>query len=182
MKKYSLVFLIIFLSSCYNSNDFKNESNEKEETQRDIEQSSDNLTEVINTNTFTSKVIGIQDGDTIELQAVYTGKDAKERQGRNLRIRFAHIDTPERGQPFYKIAKQFTAESCFGEIVTIKHEGKFDRYGRLIGEIILLNGQNLNKELVKNGLAIHFKKFSDSEEYNDLEIQAKVAQKGIWSE
>ena len=64
----------------------------------------------------------------------------------------------------------------------MKSEGKKDRYKRIIAEIILQNDTNLNKELVKNGLAWHFKKYSDSQEYAEIEIDARNKQIGIWSE
>ena len=64
----------------------------------------------------------------------------------------------------------------------MKSEGKKDRYNRIIAEIILQDDTNLNKELVKNGLAWHFKKYSDSQEYAEIEIDARNKQIGIWSE
>ena len=128
-----------------------------------------------------AEVIGIQDGDTIELKFLFTGKKAGHRTGLPLRIRLLHVNCPERGKPFYKVAKQFTSEKCFRKIVSIKHEGKFDRYGRLLGEVILPDGKVLNKELVKIGYAVHFKKYSTSAEYSNLEIQAKKKKIGIWS-
>lgn len=120
------------------------------------------------------KVIGIKDGDTFVLLI-----DGKEQT-----VRFAHIDCPEKKQPFGNKAKQFVSEACFGAYVTliINDKNKYDRNKRLIAEIILTDGRNLNKELVKNGLAWHFKKYSDSEEYAQLEIEAKNDKIGIWSE
>ena len=132
-------------------------------------------------NPLKAEVIGIQDGDTIEMKFIFTGKKAGFRMGKPIRIRFLHVNSPERGKPYYKIAKQFTSDKCFRKIVTIKHAGNFDRYGRLLGEVILPDGQVLNKELVKNGLAIHFKKYSTSVEYSNLEIQAQKKKLGIWS-
>ncbi|WP_229216619.1 thermonuclease family protein [Dyadobacter sp. 3J3] len=132
-------------------------------------------------NPLKAEVIGIQDGDTIELKFIFDGKKAGFRQGKPIRIRFLHINSPERGKPFYKIAKQYTSERCFRKIVTIKHTGEFDRYGRLLGEVVLPNGSVLNKELVKKGLAIHFKKYSNSVEYANLEIDAQKKKLGIWS-
>ena len=64
----------------------------------------------------------------------------------------------------------------------MKSEGKKDRYNRIIAEIILQDDTNLNKELVKNGLAWHFKKYSDNQEYSELEISARDKKIGIWSE
>jgi len=76
-------------------------------------------------------------------------------------------------QPFGSKAKQFASDICFGKYVVVKSEGKKDRYNRIIAEIILQDDTNLNKELVKNGLAWHFKKYSDNQEYSELEISAK---------
>lgn len=132
-------------------------------------------------NPLKAEVIGIQDGDTIEMKFIFTGKKAGFRQGKAVRIRFLHINTPERGKPFYKIAKQYTSDKCFRKMVTIKHTGEFDKYGRLLGEVVLPNGSVLNKELVKRGLAIHYKKYSRSVEYANLEIDAKKKKLGIWS-
>lgn len=128
-----------------------------------------------------AEVISIQDGDTIELKFIFTGNKAGHRTGKPLRIRLLHVNCPEKGQPFYKIAKQFTADRSFRKNVQIVHAGKFDRYGRLLGEVILPGGNVLNKELVKNGYAVHFKKYSTSLEYANLENVAKRKKLGIWS-
>jgi endonuclease YncB( thermonuclease family) len=133
-------------------------------------------------NPVRAEVIGIQDGDTIELKYIYSGKKAGQRTGKPLRIRFLHVNSPERGRPFYKVAKEFTAKNCFRKKVEIRHAGNFDRYGRLLGEVILPGGKNLNKELVRNGLAVHFKKYSSSTDYANLENQAKKQRLGIWSQ
>ena len=120
------------------------------------------------------KVIGIKDGDTFVLLI-----DGKEQP-----VRFAHIDCPEKKQPFGNKAKQFVSDLCFGTYVTlvVNDKNKFDRNKRLIAEVILEDSRNLNKELVKNGLAWHFKKYSDSEEYAQLEIEARTNRIGLWSE
>jgi micrococcal nuclease len=128
-----------------------------------------------------SEVVGIQDGDTIELRLVYTGIAARNRSGKNLRIRLAHIDCPEKGEVYYHNAKKFTSDKCYRKKVKIVHNNKFDRYGRLIGEVVLADGKILNQELIKAGLAIHYKKYSSSFVYAKLEIQARIAKIGIWS-
>lgn len=123
---------------------------------------------------FQGKVIAVKDGDTIEI--LFNGSP--------LTIRFAHIDCPEikKGQPFGKAAKQFTADLCFGQIVTVENEGKFDRYKRLIGVIISDKGKNVNKELVKAGFAWHFKMYSTDSSYDDLELAARKNKSGLWAE
>ena len=131
--------------------------------------------------TLTSDVVGIMDGDTIELRVVSNDPRSRKRMGKNLRIRFAHVDCPEKGFPYYQNAKRFTSDKCYRKTVKIVHNNEFDRYGRLIGEVILPDGKNLNQELVKAGLAIHFKKYSSSSIYSNLEIQAKLKKVGMWS-
>ncbi|MCF2506995.1 thermonuclease family protein [Dyadobacter sp. CY107] len=133
-------------------------------------------------NPLKAEVIGIQDGDTIELKFLFAGKKAGQRMGKPIRIRLLHVNCPERGRPYYKVAKQYTSQQCFRKTVQIRHAGNFDRYGRLLGEVVLPNGRILNKELVKAGLAVHFKKYSKSQEYSNLEIQAKKQKLGIWSQ
>lgn len=133
-------------------------------------------------NPLRAEVIAIQDGDTIELKYIYSGKKAGRRMGKPVRIRFLHINCPERNMGFYKNAKQFTSDKCFRKIVSIRHKGEFDKYGRLLGEVVLPDGKVLNKELVKKGLAVHFKKYSHDQEYANLEITAKKQKIGIWTQ
>ena len=128
-----------------------------------------------------AEVIGIQDGDTIELKLIFNGYQAKNRNGKPLRIRLQHVDSQEKGEPFYNKAKQRVSVLCFRKMVTIKHRRQFDKYGRLIGEVLLEDGQNLNKILVAEGLAKHYKKYSSSFEYALLERKARNSKLGIWS-
>ncbi|PWJ57549.1 endonuclease YncB(thermonuclease family) [Dyadobacter jejuensis] len=132
-------------------------------------------------NPLKAEVIAIQDGDTIELKLIYTGKGAGQRTGKPIRIRFLHINCPERGRPYYNVAKQLVADRCFRQTVEIRHKGEFDRYGRLLGEVVLKNGEVLNKTLVENGLAVHFKKYSSDQEYAALEKKAQQQKIGIWN-
>jgi endonuclease YncB( thermonuclease family) len=127
----------------------------------------------INTS-ITGKVIAVKDGDTIKM--LYDGKP--------LTIRFAHIDCPEikKGQPFGQAAKKFTSDLCFGQNVTVITEGKYDRYKRLIAVIINEKGENVNKELVKAGLAWHFKKYSSDTSYDKLELTARERKIGLWAD
>jgi micrococcal nuclease len=131
---------------------------------------------------LTSLVVGIQDGDTVTLRITSTDPRAKGRVGKNLRIRLLHVDCPERGFPYYMMAKKYTSELCFQKNVRIVHQNKFDKYGRLLGEIILPDGRNLNQELVKMGYAKHFKKYSSDSHYAALEITARIKKLGIWAD
>ncbi|MDQ6734024.1 MAG: thermonuclease family protein [Nitrospirota bacterium] len=69
------------------------------------------------------------------------------------------IDCPEKGQAFGKKAKQFTSEMVFEKDVMVQSY-RLDRYGRTIADIVLTDGTNLNRELVKAGLAWRYVKYS----------------------
>ncbi len=123
---------------------------------------------------ITGEVIGIKDGDTIEILF----------EGKPMTVRFAHVDCPEikKGQPFGQAAKKFTSDHCFGQTVRVISEGKYDRYRRLIAIIINENNENVNKELVKAGFAWHFKKYSTDTSYDDLELIARQNKIGLWAD
>lgn len=123
---------------------------------------------------ITGKVIAVKDGDTIDI--FFNGKP--------LTIRFAHVDCPEikKGQPFGQAAKQFTSDLCFGQTVTVINEGKYDRYKRLIAVIINDKNINVNKELVRAGLAWHFKRYSNDNSYDELELAAIQNNIGLWAD
>jgi len=117
------------------------------------------------------RVIGIKDGDTIEI--LYNGKSQI--------IRLAHIDCPEKKQPFGNAAKKYTSNLCFGKNVRIIPTGKKDRYKRLIAEVYV-GSRCVNKALVKAGMAWHYTKYSDDTEYAQLEKKARQKRVGLWSD
>jgi micrococcal nuclease len=121
-----------------------------------------------------AKIIRIIDGDTVEI--LYDQLPIK--------LRLEHIDAPEkRGkQPFGNKAKIALSDLCFGQMVKIHSEGEFDRNGRLIGEIFNNAGLNVNKEMVKLGMAWHFKKYSDDNSYDTLEKEARSLKIGLWQD
>lgn len=125
----------------------------------------------ISETSFTAKIIRILDGDTME--ALYQNKPVK--------IRLAHIDAPEhkKKQAFGVQAKKALSNLCFGQTVTV-HSEKLDRYGRLIAIVVNNKKQVVNQEMIKLGMAWHFKKYSKDNLYAQLEIQARKQQKGLW--
>ncbi len=120
---------------------------------------------------FTGKVVGVTDGDTIRVLW-----DKEE-----IKIRLEGIDCPESHQAFGTKAKQATSELAFGKTVTVQAKGK-DRYGRTLGEIILPDGTNLNRELVRSGFAWWYKRYSKDESLGRLEAEARAAKLGLWAD
>jgi endonuclease YncB( thermonuclease family) len=121
---------------------------------------------------FSGKVVAVVDGDT--LSVLLDGKAAK--------IRLHGIDTPEKAQAFGTRARQFTSELVFGQTVTVRVHDT-DRYGRLVGEVLLPNGRSLNHELVAAGLAWWYKRYAPNDAtLAKLEAEAKAAKRGLWSD
>ena len=101
--------------------------------------------------------------------------------GKPQRIRLYGIDCPEKGQDWGQKAKQATADLVQDRIVQIVKKDT-DRYGRIVAEIILPDGQSLNQELVKLGLAWWYIKYAPKDQtLKSLENNAREAKIGLWS-
>lgn len=119
---------------------------------------------------LTGKVIAITDGDTFKLLT----QDSIQ-----VKVRVANIDCPERKQPFYQKSKQFTSDAIFNKIVVL-NVLKTDRYRRLIAKVYYDESLELGKELVKNGYAWHYVKYSNDESLQELEDTAKANKLGLF--
>jgi micrococcal nuclease len=115
------------------------------------------------------KVIGVMDGDTVELLE----------NNQPVRVRLYGVDAPEKNQDYGTRARQFASDLAFGKNVQLIEKGK-DRYGRIIGIIILPDGRSLNEELVRNGYAWHYTAFSKDQNLARLEEEARQHRRGLW--
>lgn len=122
-------------------------------------------------NIISGKVVSIQDGDTITVLM----------SNKTYRIRLDGIDCPEKKQAFGNVAKQFTSVQVFGRQVKVKWYEK-DRYDRYLGTVFTPEGKNLNQELLKAGLAWHYKKYNKSVHLASLEDIARQQNRGLWSD
>ncbi len=125
--------------------------------------------------TYTARVVGISDGDTL------TVLDAANTQHK---IRLAGIDAPEKQQPWGQRSRRALADRVYDRMVEIE-VGKKDRYGREVGKV-LLGGEDINLELVRLGLAWHYKAYEreqspqDRLAYARAEQQARDRRQGLW--
>ena len=62
---------------------------------------------------------------------------------------------PRERQVFGTKAKEFTAGLCFGKTVRVEWK-EHDRRSRTVGEVYV-DGKDVNRELVNNGYAWHYK-------------------------
>jgi endonuclease YncB( thermonuclease family) len=116
------------------------------------------------------KVVHIADGDTLTILT-----ESKEQ----VKIRLAGIDTPEKAQPFGNKAKQALAALTFQQQALVEVETK-DRYGRTVGKVIV-NGTDVNAELVRQGMAWVYRKYTNDHKLYALEAEAKQAKRGLWA-
>lgn len=121
-------------------------------------------------NNIYGKVVKVADGDT------FTILDNKKKQHK---IRFYGIDCPEKGQDYYQVAKDFTNKYSIGKQVRIEVKST-DRYGRKVG-IVWVNKTNLNLQLLRKGLAWHYKQYDKSKLYASAEATARAKKLHIWS-
>lgn len=119
---------------------------------------------------ITAKVIGIIDGDTYDILV----------NNEQVRVRMNGIDAPERGMPFYKVSKNYLSKLCFGKTVNIENVG-VDRHGRVLGDTYF-EGTYINLEMVKAGMAWHYKEYSNDEQLANAEIGAKKNKNGLWKD
>ena len=112
------------------------------------------------------KVVSIHDGDTITMLQNKT----------QIKVRLFGIDAPELKQPYGKKSKQFLANLIAREVVEVDENGK-DRYKRTLG-IIYYKGQDINAQMVLNGYAWVYVKYSKI--YVDQETTAREKKLGLW--
>ena len=116
---------------------------------------------------WTGKVVAITDGDTVKV--LRDGRD-------QVKIRIAEIDTPERRQPWGTRAKQAMAALVHGQRVEVEPV-TIDRYGRTIARL-RVDGLDVGRELVRQGDAWVYRKYSKDPTLLVLEAEARAAGRG----
>lgn len=118
------------------------------------------------------EVVRVSDGDTLEVM----------RAGRAVRVRLHGVDCPELGQPFGERARQRSGQLAMRHTVTVRTV-ETDRYGRIVGEIILPDGQSLNLTLVAEGLAWWYRNYAPRNlKLRLAEEAARDAKRGLWAD
>lgn len=121
--------------------------------------------------------VTVIDGDTIAVE------------GTGSRIRLDAIDAPESAQPCFDGAGSrylcgSRAAASLADIigrngrVTCQEKDR-DRYGRIVA-VCFAGATDINREMVRRGWAIEFKRYSDGR-YAGAEAEAKAAKAGLWS-
>ena len=122
----------------------------------------------------TAQVVGIIDGDTIDVQM----------GGEVFRVRYIGMNTPETGQPCAAEATNYNAELVMGKTVTlVKDVSETDRYGRLL-RYVYVGDAFVNAELVRQGYAnaaTYPPDVAYADLFVELEAEARAAGRGCWA-
>tara|TARA_B100001029_G_scaffold178618_1_gene185828 strand:- start:1708 stop:2163 length:456 start_codon:yes stop_codon:yes gene_type:complete len=107
----------------------------------------------------------VVDGDTIVIK--------KER------IRFGGINSPEKKEVGYQLAKDNLIKKINNQLVTCEREKNKDKYQRTVAECFV-KGESLSSFMVKNGYACDFIFYSKGK-YAEEQKYAKDRKLGIWN-
>ncbi len=117
------------------------------------------------------RVVKVSDGDTLEVV------DAKNAV---YRVRLLGIDAPERGQTFSDRSRRALSDLVFGKNVRVVTEGK-DIYNRFLGHVYV-SELWVNREMIRKGMAWHYKYFSKDPRLAHSEIYARNSRLGLWAD
>lgn len=129
------------------------------------------------------KVVKVIDGDTIDVQ-----------QNNEIgRVRLLGINTPESVDPrrpvecFGKEASKYMKSIASDQEVyleTDSAQSKYDKYGRLLAYVYLLDGQMLNRKMIADGYAYEYtydKSYKYQKDFKEFQNFAKNEARGLWA-
>jgi len=133
----------------------------------------------------TAQVARVIDGDTVAVQL---------NDGKEVVLRLIGIDTPETNhlsKPVECFGRQATKKAQ--EMLTNKQvtlvfndsQGQYDKYDRLLTYIILPDGTNVNKAMIKRGYAFEYTyntSYKYQDEFKTAERSARANERGLWAE
>jgi len=119
---------------------------------------------------YAGLVIGVADGDTLTVLS----------EGRQVKVRLANIDAPEKKQAFGARSKQSLAAMCFGRNAVLDGATR-DKYGRTVA-VVHCGGVNANAAQVRNGMAWVYRQYNRDLALLDIEASARTSRVGLWSE
>ncbi len=120
--------------------------------------------------TVEGKVTRIIDGDSILVT------DAKMVE---YEVQLEGIDAPEMQQDFGKESTEGLSKFLKDKSVRLTWKSK-DNFDRLLAQVYV-GDKHINMEMIKTGMAWHFKKYNKDEELAKAETEAREAKKGLWA-
>ena len=127
--------------------------------------------------TLAGWVVGVADGDTLTVRV---------EGNRQVKIRLAGIDAPERNQPFSAQSREALVALALDHEVRVMVLA-VDRYGRTVGRVLVkqpggnFTEMDVNRELVARGLAVVYRQYGQDSELVAVEAEAQRERRGVWA-
>jgi len=141
-------------------------------TQNNVIKAQPNNKKKMTTEMVKGVITRVADGDTV----TFVPDDKKA--GDEWKIRLAEIDAPESDQPCGKESTQFLKDMALLKDAKIKVLDT-DKYGRKVAKVYV-GRKCMNKAMLQEGLAWHYKDYSKNTEYRQLMELAQSQKKGIF--
>jgi len=131
----------------------------------------------VNAAQFKGTVVDVKDGDTLKV---------RDQNGVSFYVKLSGVDAPELQQLHGHAAREYLLREIAGHDVDIVFNN-IDTSGRVLARIYL-NGVDVNRSLLRKGLAWHTiddrnnVAGSDYKEYASAEVKARKAGKGLWND
>ena len=122
---------------------------------------------------WTGKVLDVRDGDFLKVSHPEKGV---------LGIMLYGIDAPDKGQPFFKQAKEFLQDKVEGQVVTVQ---EFVTDQKVITAVIVHDGVNINEKTLQEGYGWVYKKYCGQDfcaAWQTYEKQAGEQELGLWQD
>jgi micrococcal nuclease len=113
----------------------------------------------------------VVDGDSV---LVLDPKD----NDKEYEVQLEGLDAPELKQEFGKESSEALAKLIEKKELRITWKSK-DNFERLLAQVYV-GDMHINSEMLKSGMAWHFKRYNKSETLAKLEVEAREAKKGLW--
>lgn len=128
----------------------------------------------VNRPSETCLVVGVSDGDTLKVRCGVEG------EYRQITIRIAEIDAPEKKQAFGEKSRQSLSDLCFQAQAVLTPQTR-DRYGRTVARVTCA-GQDVSLHQARTGLAWFYVKYGHDAAVRDAEQSARAARAGLWAD
>lgn len=119
------------------------------------------------------KVVRISDGDT------FIGR---KNDNNEIRFRLQGIDAPEMAQAYGSQSKDKLSKLISEKQVGIRVHTPSDTYGRPVVYVIMPDGNDVGAEMLRAGMAWHYKHYDNSPLYERLELEARAKKIGLWAD
>jgi micrococcal nuclease len=136
-----------------------------------------------------ARTVAAADAETARVVRAYDGDSVWLTDGREVRL--IGVNTPELGrdgtpdQPLAETARARTDTLVRGRTVRLVYDAeRFDHYGRTLAYVVLADGRDLQRLLIREGLGWFIAvspNVARLDDYRSAETEARAAGRGIWS-